>query len=188
MTLGWNNKLIPLFFLWVVVGVSCVTNAGKVIGSDYLYAPPFKKGERFLIVQGFAGSKSHQTPLARYAIDLAMPEGEPVCAARSGVVVDLYDGASKAVSHFVHIKHEDGTVGDYEHLQKASITLQVGDSIKKGQCFARVGNTGYSTGPHLHFAVLRRQERGSFAFVSVPFRFSGSTNGIEPNYLVWLEN
>lgn len=168
--------------------LSCATNPEKVESSLYLYDPPFQQGEKFLIVQGFEGQKSHQAPITRYAVDLAMPEGTPVCAARSGVVSALYDGSLESISHYVYIKHDDGTIGDYEHLKKASITAKVGDNIQQGDCFARVGNTGLlSTGPHLHFAVLRRQGIGELALYSVPFRFAGNSNAIEPKYLLWLK-
>ncbi len=185
-----KSKLIPaLLLLWLIISaISCSTHPDKVESSLYLYDPPFQRGEKFLIVQGFAGQKSHQAPIARYAVDIAMPEGTPVCAARSGVVIALYDGLLESISHYVHIRHEDGTIGDYEHLQKASITAKVGDQIQQGKCFARSGNTGLlSTGPHLHFAILRRQGMGTLALYSVPFRFASKGSGIEPKYLLWLK-
>ncbi|MDD5392940.1 MAG: M23 family metallopeptidase [Thiothrix sp.] len=171
----------------MLIMASCAVWANEPDG-EYLYAPPFQVGQRFLVVQGFDGERSHTTPLSRYAVDLAIPEGEPVCAARSGVISDLYDGDDESISHFVHIEHEDQTLSDYEHLQKSSITVKVGQAIKQGDCFARVGNTGNSTGAHLHFAVLHRQGFLLQVFVSKPFRFLGKTNGIIPEYLTWIEN
>lgn len=167
--------------------VSCAaTTTG--LDSSYLYAPPFQAGKKFLIVQSFGGKQTHHTQPSLYAVDIAIPEGELVCAARSGVISDLYDGDDESVSHFVHIEHEDKTLGDYEHLQKASITAKIGQVVKQGDCFARVGNTGNSTGAHLHFAVLHRQGFLLQVFVSQPFRFLGKTHGIIPEYLTWIEN
>ena len=159
-----------------------------VRSESYLYDPPFQAGKRFLIVQGFNGDLSHQTTLSRYAVDLAMPEGEPVCAAREGEVVRLNRDGDERVSQFVHIEHEDKTVGDYEHLQVGSIGVQVGQKVEQGECFAKVGNTGYSTGPHLHFAVLHRQGFPWFTLVSQPFKFNVKRGTITPEKLLWLDH
>lgn len=154
----------------------------------YLYTPPFQTGKRFLIVQGFNGELSHQAALSRYAVDLAMPEGEVVCAARAGIVIRLNRNGDERVSQFVHIEHDDKTVGDYQHLQVGSIRVSIGQEVVQGECFAKVGTTGYSTGPHLHFAVLRQQGFPFFALVSLPFTFKGKNGAVIPERLLWLEH
>jgi murein DD-endopeptidase MepM/ murein hydrolase activator NlpD len=154
-----------------------------------LYAPPFQSGKKFLIVQGFGGKQTHHTQPSLYAVDIAMPEGEAVCAAREGVVADLYDGEDAKASHFVRIQQQDGTLGDYEHLRKGSIRLTVGQRVAKGECFAVVGTTGNTTGPHLHFSILRKKSSQSGQILeSQPFQFKGTSSGIVPGYLMWLEN
>lgn len=158
----------------------------SVEAAEQDYMPPFQSGKRFLIVQGFNGEFSHQNALSRYAVDLAMPVGEPVCAARAGVVIKLNQDGDESVSQFVHIEHQDKTIGDYEHLQVGSIKVTVGQAVNEGECFARVGSTGYSTGPHLHFAVLRQQGFPWFSLISQPFKFKGKTGSIEPVRLHWL--
>lgn len=156
---------------------------------DYVYLPPFEQGKSFLIVQGFNGGYSHKTLIARYAIDLAMPEGEPVCAARTGAVIDLYDGIETDKSHFVYIQHIDGSIGDYEHLLAGSINVSVGETIMEGQCFAQTGSTGNSSGPHLHFAVLKRMGGVSnLNLESIPFKLNSQKGAIVPNYLSWVDN
>jgi murein DD-endopeptidase MepM/ murein hydrolase activator NlpD len=160
--------------------------------SVYAYQLPFRSGNQFLVSQGFFGYETHTTPLSEYAVDITMPEGEPVCAAREGEVADMYDGVQGQISHYVHILHPDGTFGDYEHLQSGSITVKPGQKVGDGECFARVGSTGNSTGPHLHFAVLSLASGGWLdrrkVLVSIPFQFVGTKGRkFRPEYLSWLE-
>lgn len=157
--------------------------------NGYLYGLPFQSGNKFLIVQGFGGKQTHYTQPSLYAVDIAMPEGVPVCAAREGVVADLYDGEDTTISHFARIQHQDGTLGDYEHLREGSIRLTVGQRVAKGECFAVVGMTGHTTGPHLHFAVLKvKASWWSYVLESQPFQFEARGGGIMPKYLMWLAN
>lgn len=171
------RKLVFLLGLWFWVL--------PVRSESYLYDPPFQTGKRFLIVQGFNGELSHQAALSRYAVDLAMPEGEVVCAARAGAVVRLNRNGDERVSQFVHIEHDDKTVGDYQHLQVGSIRVSIGQEVVQGECFAKVGSTGYSTGPHLHFAVLHQSR---LSMVSQPFTFKGKNGAVMPERLLWLEH
>jgi murein DD-endopeptidase MepM/ murein hydrolase activator NlpD len=72
-------------------------------------------------------------------------------------------------SHLLMIQHADGTLGEYLHLQKNGVLVKVGDEVKAGELVARSGNTGCSTGPHLHFHV--RQPLDGSTWRSVPVRF-----------------
>lgn len=86
-------------------------------------------------------------------IDLAAPEGTPVFAARAGTVT--YAGWRSAYGYLIVIDH-----GDYEtyygHLSRVNVF--VGQRVEKGDFIARSGNTGTSTGPHLHFEIRRNGE------------------------------
>ncbi|HSG66493.1 MAG TPA: M23 family metallopeptidase, partial [Gammaproteobacteria bacterium] len=62
----------------------------------------------------------------------------------------------------------------YAHLQWDSIRVEPGQRVARGELLARSGNTGFSTGPHLHFVVQRN--RGGFV-VSVPVEFAGADGG-----------
>ena len=157
--------------------------------------PPFQKKKIFLIGQSFHGRVSHQGLLNAYAVDLAMPQNEPVCAVKSGIVGNFkdVDRAMKAdkrfrEENFVVILHEDKTWGLYSHLAPGSITIKRHQKIKQGECFARVGRTGYSTAPHLHFALLKLEWKAK-RLVSIPFRFM-QRNGkaTVPRYLSWVSN
>ena len=115
-----------------------------------------------------------------YAIDLVVPEGTPVLAARRGVVMQVESGFDKGGSsnraqlaeraNLVRIIHDDGTMALYAHLQENGVYVKVGQKVSVGQQIAVSGNTGYSSGPHLHFAV---QVNRGMRLVSVPFRMIG---------------
>ena len=68
----------------------------------------------------------------------------------------------------VRILHDDGTMAVYAHLQPNSVRVQRGAKIARGQWIANSGNTGYSSGPHLHFVV---QLNAGMSLESLPFRF-----------------
>ena len=76
--------------------------------------------------------------------------------------------------------HDDGTMGVYLHLQRGSVRVQPGQRIATGSPIARSGNTGRSTGPHLHFVVQRNI---GLAVESIPFDFNQPVNSL-PNFAV----
>lgn len=83
-------------------------------------------------------------------VDLAVKIGTPVYAAESGVVVtSTYNGGE--YGHYVRIDHGNGVYTLYAHC--STLVANVGDKVSKGQLIAKSGNTGRSTGPHVHFEV-----------------------------------
>ena len=73
-------------------------------------------------------------------------------------------------ANVVAILHSDGTIGVYGHLHWDSIRVRIGEHIARGQYIADSGNTGFSSGPHLHFAVIRN---AGGTDISVPVQFAG---------------
>jgi murein DD-endopeptidase MepM/ murein hydrolase activator NlpD len=82
-------------------------------------------------------------------IDIAAPEGTPVLAAAAGSVI--YAGEQAGYGAIVILKHEGGLVTLYAH--NARLLVNEGDRVRRGEAIARVGQTGKTTGPHLHFEV-----------------------------------
>jgi murein DD-endopeptidase MepM/ murein hydrolase activator NlpD len=87
-------------------------------------------------------------------LDIAVPEGTPVIASRTGIV-ERFRVRADAMGYgtFVLLLHGDGMRTLYAHLQP-QLNLQLGQKIVQGEVFAHSGNTGHSTGPHLHFEVV----------------------------------
>jgi len=141
-------------------------------------APPIPEGTAFIISQGFDGTTTHGGPESQYAIDIAMPIGTPIIAARDGTVMDVEEdfnagGTDKDEyverANRVLILHDDGTMAVYAHIDLASVNVRPGLHVRAGRQIARSGNTGFSSGPHLHFAV---QQNIGMEVISLPFRFS----------------
>jgi murein DD-endopeptidase MepM/ murein hydrolase activator NlpD len=146
--------------------------------SGLIMQPPFPAGESYPISQGFNGKTTHIGADSQYAVDIVMPIGTPVLAARSGTVMDVEedfnDGGINKDSlmeraNRVLILHDDGTMAVYAHIDLASVNVRPGLHVRAGRQIARSGNTGFSSGPHLHFAV---QQNIGMEVVSLPFRFA----------------
>jgi len=84
-----------------------------------------------------------------YGLDIAGKTGDPIRAAAAGVV--QYAGWKGNYGKAVIIEHQDGRQTLYGHMQRTLV--QPGESIARGDIIGRVGSTGHSTGPHLHFEV-----------------------------------
>ena len=155
----------------------------RLLPTQKSYPLPWRGGP-FRLTQGANGKYSHFTPKGRYAMDIAMPEGTPIVAARGGVVVKTENRQSgrgnNPSGNYVRILHDDGTMGVYLHLMKGSVAVTEGSRISAGSLLARSGNTGNSTGPHLHFVVQRNV---GLALESIPFDFSQPVNSL-PNFAV----
>jgi hypothetical protein len=123
---------------------------------EYLY--PLQIGS-VRVEQGYGGRYSHNDAQNRYAVDFAADIGTPVVAARAGTVMQV-EG----------IVHDDGTMALYAHLKLDGVLVRVGQRVRKGQTIGLSGNTGYTSGPHLHFVV---QVNRGMALESIPFRMFG---------------
>jgi murein DD-endopeptidase MepM/ murein hydrolase activator NlpD len=145
------------------------------------YRVPFGVGSTYLISQAFPSRITHTTPDSQYAVDIALPDGTPIYAAREGTVInarhDSFRGAAAPVmldqANVIEILHSDGTIGLYAHLHWDSIRVRIGAHAARGQYIANSGNTGFTSGPHLHFAVIRN---AGAADVSLPIEFAGTAD------------
>ena len=81
--------------------------------------------------------------------DLAAATGTPVCAAAAGTV--SHAGPAGTYGNLVTIRHDNGYETRYAHL--SAVNINPGERVEVGQLIGKVGTTGYSTGPHLHFEV-----------------------------------
>ena len=149
----------------------------------YRYPLPWRGGP-FRLSQGPNGQYSHFGAKSRYAMDIAMPEGTPIIAARGGVVVKTENAqtgrGTDPSGNFVRVLHDDGTMGVYLHLKRGSVRVREGQRVAVGSALALSGNTGNSSGPHLHFVVQRNTGLG---LVSIPYQFNQPVGAL-PNFAV----
>jgi len=122
------------------------------------YVLPYAVGQQFTASRTFAHYTQGNGGVGLYAIDFSMPMGTPVHAARSGIVVAVEESFSDddhADFHenWVMVRHPDMTIARYMHLTRNGADVAVGDTVQQGQVVGRSGNSGASTGPHLHFDV-----------------------------------
>ncbi|PRC42956.1 hypothetical protein C6A85_000000107810, partial [Mycobacterium sp. ITM-2017-0098] len=111
-----------------------------------LARPAFAMPTRGVWTSGFG----YRWGVLHGGIDIANSIGTPILAAADGVVIDV--GPTAGYGAWVKLKHSDGTVTLYGHIN--SWLVSVGDRVMAGDQIATMGNRGNSTGPHLHFEVL----------------------------------
>ncbi|OAT85196.1 hypothetical protein A6M21_06510 [Desulfotomaculum copahuensis] len=85
-------------------------------------------------------------------IDIAAPDGTPIVAANSGVV--LFAGPAEGFGHWIVIEHSAHLFSVYGHMYANEILVHPGEHVSAGQQIAAVGADGFATGPHLHFSVI----------------------------------
>jgi murein DD-endopeptidase MepM/ murein hydrolase activator NlpD len=87
-------------------------------------------------------------------LDFSAPQGTPILAAAGGVVRTVTQHSG--YGNMMEIDHGEGLVTRYAHAQ--SILVSEGQLVTRGQLIAKVGSTGLSTGPHLHFEVRKNEK------------------------------
>ena len=96
------------------------------------------------------------------AVDLIAPQNTPVLAAADGIVAFVHDDCNVGgpnplywlYANFITIMHSNGEYSRYDHLEYGSAKVRVGQQVRAGQVIARVGMTGFTHIPHLHFQVF----------------------------------
>lgn len=149
-----------------------------------LFTLPYKKGDEHELAQGFNGAgitdkskQTHNNSENFHSVDFAMPQGTAVHAARGGIIAEVKsdaedNGTSNTPANqanIIRILHDDGTYASYVHLKKNSAKVKPGDKVKTGDQIAESGNSGRTSGPHLHFSVSVADGKGKFNTVSWQF-------------------
>jgi murein DD-endopeptidase MepM/ murein hydrolase activator NlpD len=151
--------------------ITCLDLQDDPVGA---YRYPWKGGDSFSVGQGNNNPGGSHTGVQAWAFDFGLPAGTEVRAARAGTVEwfqqtqtatynpTLPDGPGNLPfpagdlqnwGNAIRLRHAGGFTSWYFHLQPNSVTVAVGDEVRQGQVIARSGNTGRSSGAHLHFQV-----------------------------------
>ncbi len=131
-------------------------NARGISAPQTLYKRPLKARAR--LSSGF-GKRRH--PILLYevfhkGVDLAAPTNTPIIAAGDGIITQL--GRKGSYGKYIKIKHAGGYQTAYAHMNGYRGDLKVGSRVKRGETIGYVGSTGRSTGPHLHFEVIKNNK------------------------------
>lgn len=156
--------------------------AGKIDALNTKDLPAFVKGTLSYPLKKVVRSQSYgKTSFAKKSgfyksgfhngVDFAVPVGTSVMAAADGKIIAIGNNGRYAYGRYVAIDHGNGLVTMYGHL--SSVTKRLGDKVKRGDTIAKSGNTGNSTGPHVHFTVFSAK-----SFDVVPSKIVSSLNDI----------
>lgn len=179
-------------------GVSSLPNPGPASPEEYRL--PWPCGEDFVVTQGNDGDecgiRGNHTGIEKYAWDFGLPMRTPVLAARAGVVTlaetpsppgsscykgcpgpggaDLEQQACCRICLYsankINVQHEDGIISSYSHLDE--VVVRAGQRVAAGELLGYSGTTGCSTGPHLHFQIMKGCPHGYCQ--SLPLQFGGA--------------
>ena len=141
------------------------TSKGETLNDSFAFSPV--KYNR--ISSGF--SKSRYNPvLKKYrphrGTDFAAPAGTPVYAPAKGLI--KYVATLSGYGNVVYLKHGPEIVTVYAHLSKFAKGLKSGNRVKKGELIGYVGSTGMSTGPHLHYEVIKNGKKINSQTLKLP--------------------
>ena len=124
---------------------------GSIIGDFFLRYPV-----RFTrIASVFSDSRLHPILKVRrphQGVDFAAPVGTPVRAAGDGIVTKAAKDGTRG--NYIYIQHSKRYMTNYYHLSKIDKSVKPGARVRRGQIIGAVGNTGLSTGPHLHYGFF----------------------------------
>lgn len=150
-----TGKIALAAIVWLLLAqgaAACETQTGRAEDAPLRTRRPVM-GDDALLVSGF-GMRRHpilQIAKMHTGVDWAAPTGTPVIAAAGGRVVDA--GVKGEYGNYVRIDHGGGWQTAYAHL--STIDVSEGDCVAALSVVGRIGSTGLSTGPRLHFEVLK---------------------------------
>lgn len=162
------------YFIYILLFTGPVDLSKYPPNESSPYKLPWQAGVTRILSQGNRSFTSHQG-LHFYAWDFVMPIGTKILAAREGTVIKIEQSFSSIglKGNYLLIRHADGQVSGYFHIQHSGALVRVGDQVKQGQEIALSGMTGQTTLPHLHFLVFNPEQTAS-----IPVSFQDVESGV----------
>ncbi len=121
-----------------------------------LYKRPLKGRPRLSSSYGLRRHPILLYEIFHAGVDLAIKQGTPIVAGGDGVITQL--GRKGAYGKYIRIKHAGGYQTAYAHMNGYASGLRVGSPVKRGDVIGYVGTTGRTTGPHLHYEVIKNNK------------------------------
>lgn len=123
------------------------TESNNTVSGDFLW--PVPSSGRITSTFGYRNQPTAGASTYHRGIDIGAPTGTDIVASMSGSVVTA--AYSVSAGNYIMISHGGGVYTVYMHCSK--LLVSVGDEVSQGEVIGKVGSTGYSTGPHLHFGI-----------------------------------
>lgn len=173
---------VLLALVAVPAGLLLATRPAEVpAGHTHHYRLPWAEGSSFMFTEAPGGrTNPHFLKSNLHAVDIAMPEGTPVLAARGGEVEAVEAGQGSGLAedpatfegNFVRVRHADGTYATYAHLR--GVEVRPGQRVATGQVLGDSGSSGDVARAQLHFGVSRLEQNaaGRWEEVSLPIVFT----------------
>lgn len=141
----------------------CFQEFGEPDSSAFVL--PFGVGKTQRLIQGYCPTNPTWGHYNWLSYDFDTQIGDTITASRGGQVLfvrESFDDGTRVCGqeNFVFIEHEDGTVMHYVHLTRDGALVEVGDSVEQGDPIGLSGDSGCSSGPHVHVTLFR--DRSSF--------------------------
>ncbi len=152
----------------------------KLVRSNLNLLLPYKYGTSYFVGQGFNSKSTHKGNFSN-AIDWNMKIRTPIYSAYSGLVIDVKENFTESgktknfmdKANVIKILHSDDSIAVYAHLDYNGALVEVGQRVQARQLIGYSGNTGFSSGPHLHFHISKiTYSNKKLNEVTIPFKFS----------------
>ena len=152
-------------FFWIGVAGLVISAASGTVVAEPVWPVVAR------ISSGYSSSRTVVTNNGRqsrphYGIDFSVPTGTAICACDDGTVIRVANKGTRGGGRYIIVQHDDGWISEYMHLSEFRIDIEVppvgtrrnlkeGERVRvtRGEVIALSGNTGNTTGPHLHFGV-----------------------------------
>ncbi len=137
--------------------------AAKTTKKERLFGTASPEAGSGYYIRPIVGGRKSQGLHGYNSIDLAAPQGTPIMASASGTVIVARTGYNGGYGNYIVIAHDNGTQTLYGHMK--SLGVKAGEAVTQGEIIGQLGNTGRSTGPHVHFEVRGAKNPGGVSGV-----------------------